>query len=138
MKARTIEMRSRAVLKSAPELCLCAAGRKNPVDSTAAFEKASKTAASAPMYVLRLYVAGINRRSTAAIQSIKEICEEHLKGRYDLEIIDLYQQPTLAKGEQILAAPTLIKKLPVPLRRFIGDLADRERILVGLDLQPRK
>ena len=67
--------------------------------------------------------------------NIKEICEEHLRGRYDLQVIDVYQHPTLAKGEQIIAAPTLIKKLPLPLRRFIGDMSDTEKILVGLDLR---
>jgi len=101
------------------------------------FEKAAKTAEVDRQYVLRLYVAGINPRSSASIKSITEICEEHLKGHYELEIIDIYQQPTLAKGEQIIAAPTLIKKLPEPLRRFIGNLADKERILVGLDLRPK-
>jgi circadian clock protein KaiB len=108
------------------------------IDSTAEFEKAVKTAAIGQVYVLRLYVAGINPRSSEAIRSITEICEQHLKDRYDLEIIDIYQQPTLAKGEQIIAAPTLIKKLPQPLRRFIGNLADKERILVGLDLRPKQ
>ncbi len=87
-------------------------------------------------YVLKLYVAGITSRSNQAIMNIKQICEEHLKGRYELEVIDIYQQPTLAKGEQIIAVPTLIKKLPPPLRRFIGSMADTERILVGLDLKP--
>ena len=87
-------------------------------------------------YLLRLYVAGATPTSTQAIMNIKQICEEHLKGRYDLDVIDIYQQPTLAKGEQIIAAPTLIKKLPLPLRRFIGSMADMERILVGLDLKP--
>ncbi len=89
-------------------------------------------------YVLKLYVAGTSRRSAAAIRTITEICEQYLKGRYDLRIIDIYQQPTLARGEQIIAAPTLIKKLPGPLRRLIGDLADSEKVLVGLDLRPRK
>ncbi len=89
-------------------------------------------------YVLKLYVAGITPASTRAIASITAICEEHLKGRYSLEIVDIYQQPTLAKGEQIIAAPTLIKKLPLPLRRFIGNMANRESILVGLDLRPKK
>jgi circadian clock protein KaiB len=70
--------------------------------------------------------------------NIKKICEEHLKGRYELEVVDVYQQPVLAKGEQIIAAPTLIKKLPPPLRRFIGSMADVERILVGLHLKPRQ
>ena len=89
-------------------------------------------------YVLRLYVSGLTPRSQTAIKNIKKICEEHLKGRYDLEVIDVYQKPVLAKGEQIIAAPTLIRKLPLPLRRFIGDLSDSERILLGLDLRPKK
>ena len=108
------------------------------VSSTAEFEKAIKQTASAQTYVLRLYVAGMNPRSSAAMQSIQKICEQHLKDHYHLEIVDIYKQPTLAKGEQIIAAPTLIKKLPQPLRRFIGDLTDQERILVGLDLRPQK
>jgi circadian clock protein KaiB len=107
-------------------------------DTTAAFEKAVKAERSAVKYILRLYVAGINPRSAVAIRSVTAICEEHLKDRYELEIIDIYQQPTLAKGEQIIAAPTLIKKLPLPLRKFIGDMANQERILVGLDLRPKK
>ena len=87
--------------------------------------------------MLRLYVSGTTPRSLTAVSNIKKICEEHLQGRYDLEVVDIYQQPTLAKGEQIIAAPTLIKKLPLPLRKFIGDMADRERILVGLELKPK-
>jgi len=89
-------------------------------------------------YLLRLYVAGLTPRSQTAIKNIKKICEEHLNGRYDLEVIDVYQKPVLAKGEQIIAAPTLIKKLPLPLRRFIGDLSDSERILLGLELRPKE
>lgn len=88
-------------------------------------------------YVLRLYVAGSTPRSTEAILGIKKICEEYLKGRYELEVIDIYQQPTLARGEQIIAAPTLVKKLPPPLRKFIGNMGDVDRILVGLDLKSR-
>ena len=88
-------------------------------------------------YVLRLYVAGTTSKSIRAVANIKEICESNLKNRYDLEIIDIYQQPVLMKGEQIIAAPTLVKKLPLPLRKFIGDMSDTERILVGLDLRPR-
>ena len=87
-------------------------------------------------YVLRLYVTGMTPRSTRAVENVRTICEEHLHGRYDLEVIDIYQQPTLAKGEQIIAAPTLVKKLPLPLRRVIGDLSNTERVLVGLDLRP--
>ena len=89
-------------------------------------------------YVLRLYVAGMTPQSLQAIQNITRICEENLKGRYDLRVIDIYQQPTLARGEQIIAVPTLIKKLPLPLRKFIGSMADKEKILVGLDLQSKK
>ena len=88
-------------------------------------------------YVLRLYITGITPKSTRAIQNIRKICEENLKGRYELEVIDIYQQPVLARDEQIIAAPTLIKKLPLPLRRLIGDMSDKERILVGLDLRPK-
>lgn len=100
-------------------------------------EKAVKKAAS-QKYVLRLYITGMTPRSVKAIRNIKEICEEHLKGRYELEVIDIYQQPVLAQGEQIIAAPTLVKKLPDPLRRFIGDMSDTEKILLGLDLRPKK
>ena len=84
-------------------------------------------------YVLRLYVAGQTPKSVHAIANIKKICEENLKGRYVLDVIDLYQQPQLAQGEQIIAVPTLIKKLPPPLRRIIGDMSNTERVLVGLD-----
>lgn len=88
-------------------------------------------------YVLRLYVAGTTSNSVRAIENIKRICEEFLKGRYVLEVIDIYQQPVLAKGDQIIAVPTLIKKLPLPLRKFIGDMSDTERIIVGMDLRPK-
>ncbi len=89
-------------------------------------------------YLLRLYITGTTPRSLQAIANVKSICEEHLKGRYELEVIDLYQQPVLAQGEQIIAAPTLIKKLPEPLRRIIGDMSNTEKILVGLELKPKK
>jgi circadian clock protein KaiB len=88
-------------------------------------------------YVLRLYIAGTTPRSTRAVRNVKEICENSLKSRYDLEIIDLYQQPVLAKGEQIIAAPTLVKHLPLPLRKFIGDMSNTTKILIGLDLKTR-
>ncbi len=110
---------------------------KRRQSARSALEKAAKARASAK-YVLRLYVAGINPRSRAAIQTISEICQQRLEGRYDLKVIDIYQNPVLAKGEEIIAAPTLIKKLPLPLRRLIGNLSDTDRILVGLDLQPRE
>lgn len=88
-------------------------------------------------YILRLYVAGESPKSVRAIANIKKICEESLQGRYELEVIDLYQQPQLAQGDQIIAVPTLIKKLPPPLRRIIGDMSNTERVLVGLDLWKR-
>ncbi|MEX1139764.1 MAG: circadian clock KaiB family protein [Bacteroidota bacterium] len=86
-------------------------------------------------YVLRLYVTGTTSRSMRAIANIKNICESYLKGRYQLEVIDIYENPSLGSGEQIIATPTLIKKLPLPLRRFIGDLSNTGRVLLGLDLQ---
>ena len=87
-------------------------------------------------YVLRLYVVGATAGSQRAISNLREICETELAGRYELEVIDIYQQPTLAEGEQIVAAPTLIKELPLPVRRLVGDMSDRERVLLGLDLRP--
>ena len=86
-------------------------------------------------YVLRLYVAGLTPRSRTAIENITSICEQYLQGRYDLEVIDVFKRPVLAREEQIIATPTLVKKLPVPLRRFIGDLSSKEKVLVGLDLR---
>jgi circadian clock protein KaiB len=105
-------------------------------ESAEEFEKSSK-ATGEEKYVLRLYVTGMTPRSINAIENIRKICEEHLKGRYELEIIDIYQQPEFAKKEQILAAPTLIKKLPLPLRKFIGDMSDKDKILIGLNLIPK-
>jgi len=96
-----------------------------------------KRTSETPEYVLRLYVTGTTPNSLSAIANIKKICEEHLEGRYGLQVIDLYQQPSLAKGEQIIATPTLIKKLPLPLRRIIGDMSSTERVLVGLDLRKK-
>jgi len=110
--------------------------KKRSVKSMNSMEEALEKKGS-EKYILRLYVAGVTPASTAAIMNIKKICEENLKGRYELAVIDVYQQPVLARDEQILAAPTLIKKLPLPIRRFIGDMANKERILVGLDLRPK-
>jgi circadian clock protein KaiB len=88
-------------------------------------------------FLLRLYVAGTMPQSLRAIANLKKICEEHLNGSYELEVIDIYQQPSLAEEEQIIAVPTLLKKLPPPVRRLVGDLSDTQRVLVGLDLPPR-
>ena len=86
---------------------------------------------------LRLYVAGQTPRSLTAFKNLKDICEEYLKGQYHIEVIDLMENPTLARGVQILAIPTLVRKLPQPIRKIIGDLSNTERVLVGLDIQPR-
>ena len=105
---------------------------KKPILANREFEKAIKASEAEKVrqkYILRLYVTGATQRSLQAIRNIREICETHLKGRYDLEIVDVYQQPVLAKGEQIIAAPTLIKKIPAPLRRLVGDLSDTEKVL---------
>jgi circadian clock protein KaiB len=90
----------------------------------------------AKLWELRLYVAGQTPRSLTAFANLKRICEEHLKGRYRIRVIDLVENPQLSKGDQILAIPTLVRKLPVPVRKIIGDLSDTERVLVGLDLRP--
>lgn len=89
-------------------------------------------------YILRLYITGATSRSVLAITNLKKICEEYLEGRYELEVIDLYKNPSLAKDEQIIAAPTLIKKLPLPFRRIIGDMSNKEKVLLGLDLKKVK
>ena len=89
-------------------------------------------------YLLRLYVSGSTLKSSLAIENIKRVCEQHLKNRYDLEVIDIYQQAHLARHEQIVAVPTLIKRLPPPLRRLIGDMSNLEKVLFGLDLRMRE
>jgi len=89
------------------------------------------------IWMLRLYVAGQTPKSIVAFANLKKICEEHLKGKYQIEVIDLLKNPQLAKGDQILAIPTLVRRLPPPLRKIIGDLSNTERVLVGLDVQPQ-
>ncbi len=89
-----------------------------------------------PEWELRLYVAGQTPKSLAAFANLKRICEEHLAGKYSIEVIDLVKNPKLAKGDQILALPTLVRKLPEPVRKIIGDLSNTQRVLVGLDLRP--
>ena len=102
-------------------------------ESTKEFEAEMK-ASNSEKYVLRLYVTGMTPKSLSAIENVKKLCERYLNGRYDLEVIDIYQQPNVARTEQLVAAPTLVKKLPLPLRRFIGDMSNKEKILVGLDV----
>jgi len=98
--------------------------------------KASKERSEAGPMELRLYIAGQTPKSLTALSNLRKICEEHLKGKYQIEIIDLVKSPQLAKGDQILAIPTLVRNLPTPIRKIIGDLSNTERVLVGLDLRP--
>ena len=112
--------------------------KKKDSETTEAFEKSVAGTPSEERYVLRLYVTGMTPRSMEAFATIKALCEERLHGRYELEVIDLMQHPQLAVGDQIVAIPTLMRKLPEPLRRIVGDLSNTERTLVGLQLRPAK
>ena len=98
----------------------------------------SMPASGADAYRLRLYVAGQTPKSVLAFRNLTQICEEHLQGRYEIEIIDLLENPQLARGDQILAVPTLVRRLPEPIKKIIGDLSNTERVLVGLDLRVRQ
>lgn len=98
--------------------------------------KAKRPEAAAEKWLLRLYVAGQTVKSVTAFANLKKICEEHLEGRYQIEVIDLLVHPALAKDDQILALPTLVRKLPAPVKKIIGDLSNTERVLVGLDIRP--
>ena len=109
--------------------------RKSAIDCSSKFEKLLKRASVIKHYSLRLYVTGGTLRSATAIANIRSLCEEYLKGRYDLEVVDIYQKPGEAQDKQIIAAPTLIKSTPLPPRRVVGNLSDREKIMVILDLQ---
>jgi circadian clock protein KaiB len=94
--------------------------------------------AGAKAYQLRLYVAGKTPKSILALTNLRQICEDHLQGHYEIEIIDLLENPQLARGDQILALPTLVRRLPEPIKKIIGDLSNKERVLVGLDLRERR
>lgn len=111
--------------------------KRDQQNVTDVFEQALK-GLEEEKYFLRLYVAGMSMRSTRAIANINEICEEQLHGRYEIEVVDIHQSPDLVVGEQIIAVPTLIKELPLPLRRIIGDLSNKEQVLVGLELSKKK
>jgi circadian clock protein KaiB len=110
------------------------AGRKNSAPSQRV-KTASKKSAAPDIWNLRLYVAGQTPKSLTAFSNLKKLCEEHLPGRYQIEIVDLIKQPHLAQNDQIVALPTLVRKLPAPIKRVIGDLSNLERVMVGLDLQ---
>ena len=107
-------------------------------ENTEARMDASEYSQDDRVYILRLYVAGQTKKSLTAFANLKKICEEHLKGKYRIEVIDLLEHPQLAKGDQILAIPTLVRRLPPPIKKIIGDLSNTERVLVGLDLRPAK
>jgi circadian clock protein KaiB len=98
--------------------------------------RAQLTDGGSEIYELRLYVAGQTARSLAAFANLNRICEEHLKGQYRIEVVDLMSNPQLARGDQILAVPTLVRKLPPPVKKIIGDLSNTDRVLVGLNLRP--
>jgi len=104
--------------------------------ATEAMENALKQQAN-EKYVLKLYITGMTSRSQEALRNLEKVCKEYLGNNYELNVIDIYQEPTLAKGDQIIAVPTLVKQLPLPLRRLIGDLSQKDRILLGLDLKPK-
>jgi circadian clock protein KaiB len=110
---------------------------KKEKKSTDEFAKAAAERDRAK-HVLQLYVAGMTTKSTQAVANVRKLCEKYLTGRYELMVIDIYQQPQLAKEEQIIATPTLIKKLPLPLRRLIGDMSDTAKFLTGLGLKPKE
>jgi circadian clock protein KaiB len=107
------------------------------IDSRAEFENLLKTTNTVERYQLRLYVTGTSPRSTQAIANIRSLCDEYLGGRYDLEVVDIYQQPTEAADQQIIAAPTLIQELPNPPKRLVGNLSDRDKVIVGLNLHKK-
>jgi circadian clock protein KaiB len=108
--------------------------KSNPESIKSKLERATRDK-SKLFYVLRLFVTGMTPNSQAAIENVRELCETYLKGRYQLDVVDIYQNPHSASKEQIIAAPTLIKKLPLPLRKFVGDMTKTKKILVGLDLK---
>ena len=99
-------------------------------------QKGNGNGGGADHWILRLYIAGTTPKSVAAIANLRKFCEEHLAGRYTIEVIDLLENPKLARTDQIVAIPTLVRKMPTPMRKIIGDLSDRERVLIGFDLHP--
>jgi circadian clock protein KaiB len=112
--------------------------KMNPAAKKSAPPTARKTETKEDTFLLRLYVAGQTPKSVTAFINLRKICEEYLSGRYEIEVIDLLENPQLANGDQILAIPTLVRKLPEPVRKIIGDLSNTERVLIGLDLRPRE
>lgn len=136
-KARAV-VRKIASKAKTPSKTKAAAKSKSSMRATstaAEFEVLLRKTPAGQRYVLKLYVTGASPRSAQAVANIRALCDEHLNGRYDLEVVDIYQQPSEASGAQIIAAPTLVKQFPAPVKRLIGDLSNRARVLLGLDLQ---
>jgi len=129
-KKATVKAATKAAVKTTTKTTAKAKG-----DVTAEFEAALEQRKT-ENYVLRLYIAGNNLRSQMAVENVKKICEEYLKGRYTLDVVDIYQDHSRNPVDLVLAAPTLIRKLPLPLRRVIGDMTRKEKVLIGLDLVP--
>lgn len=112
--------------------------KRHILSTTEQFERLAENKATAPgleeTYHLRLYIAGMTDRSRMALKNIKKICEEQLQGKYELEVVDVYQQPEAGREQQIIAVPTLVKQLPLPIRRLLGDLSDEEKVIISLDI----
>ncbi len=137
MSARASNVRRRKLEAGARPEKLSSVSKRESDEARRGLEEAAQDQL-AQSYVLRLYITGTTPASTRAVGQVRSICEEYLHGRYELQVIDIYQMPALAKDHQIIATPTLIKVLPAPLRRFIGDLSKAEKILFGLDLREKK
>lgn len=119
-----------------PGLPMSGGGTSSPVRADGSAVKAAGAPEPGATFELRLYVAGQTPKSVRAIENLRRVCEEHMAGRYSIELVDLLENPQLAKGDEIIAVPTLVRKLPPPMRKIIGDLSDTERVLVGLQLRP--
>ena len=117
---------------------MAATSKKTKAATSKKTKKMKSPDKKSEIWELRLYVAGQTPRAMTALANLRKLCEEHMKNRYTIEVIDLLKNPQLAKGDQIFAVPTLVRKLPVPVRKILGDLSNTERVLVGLDLRPRK
>jgi circadian clock protein KaiB len=109
---------------------------RKPTSNSSAQGKKPKAPFKRPLWELRLYVAGMTPTSIRAFENLKKLCEEHMHGAYKIQVVDLLERPTLARGDQIIAVPTLVRRLPTPVKKIIGDLSNTERVLVGLDLRP--
>jgi circadian clock protein KaiB len=138
MKTEPTERKIVPPIPTHPKKLRDAAPQGHRDDMAGGARKPQRVKAKPDIFILRLYVAGQTPKSVLAFANLKLICEEHLVGRYKIEVVDLLKNPKLARGDQILAIPTLVRKLPEPVRKIIGDLSNTERVLIGLDLLPRE